>query len=104
MKRYRYTDVPSLLQEDRPEDEAQCYRCKLEGQMQFHHILNGSLKRASEEIGAWVWLCPACHDWVHSTGDGVWFQRIMKATCQERYEENHTREEWMALVHKNYLR
>ena len=73
--------------------------------MDFHHILNGSktLRKTSEDIGAWIWLCPKCHRWVHSTGDGVKYQILLKGLVQERYEQEHTRREWMSMVHKNYL-
>lgn len=105
--KYRYTDVPSLIQEDRDESEAICFICKRGGVMEFHHILNGAYKGVAEKIGAWVWLCPKCHRKVHnykrtdkrSLYDPQW----LKLLCQEVYELNHTRDEWMALVHKNYL-
>ena len=102
--KYRYTDIPSLIQSDREEWEAVCYRCKRGGRMDFHHILNGSkyLRRASEEIGAWVWLCPQCHRWLHSTGDGEKYQKQLKAFVQEMYELEHSRKEWMSITHKNY--
>lgn len=103
--KYRHTDVPSLIQNDHDEWDAVCFRCKKGGALDFHHILNGSKvsKKLSEEIGAWVWLCPKCHRWVHSTGDGAKYQRFMKSLVQERYEQEHSRREWMCLVHKNYM-
>lgn len=104
MKKYKHSDIPSLIQQDRDLWDARCFRCKRGGAMDFHHILNGSKysRQVSEEIGAWVWLCPSCHRWVHSTGDGMKYQRHLKALVQEVYEQDHTREEWMWLAHKNY--
>ena len=102
--KYRHTDTPSLLQKDRDELDAVCFRCKKHVAVDFHHILNGSkyMRQKSEEIGAWIWLCPACHRWVHGTSDGAKYQLRLKALCQELYEQNHTRREWMAIAHKNY--
>lgn len=106
--KYRYTNVPSLIQADRDEDEAICFICKRGGVMEFHHILNGSAKAVSEKIGAWVWLCPECHKRIHNYRYGkdkqIYDPLWLKSLCQEVYELNHTREEWMELVHKNYVR
>jgi len=101
--RYRHTNVPSLLQGDMPEDESTCYKCKLEVICDFHHICNGIPYRTeSEKVGAWVWLCPKCHHWAHSTGDGVRYLRQLKAEAQKAYEQNHSRKEWMDRFGKNY--
>ena len=98
--RYRYTNVPSLIQGDMVEDEAICFVCKRQIPVDFHHVLNGSEKKASEQIGAWVWLCRRCHESVHKNADK---KRWLKALCQEAYEKDHSRKEWMKLAHKNYL-
>lgn len=103
--KYRHTDTPSLLQRDRDEIDAICYRCKKKTAVDFHHILNGSkyMRQRAEEIGAWIWLCPACHRWVHGTGEGAKYQRLLKGLCQSLYEQEHSRREWMAIAHKNYV-
>ena len=102
--KYRYTDVPSLIQTDREEWEAICFICKKGGAMDFHHIMNGSkyTRQMSERIGAWIWLCPIHHRWIHGTKEGTIYQRRLKALVQERYEEDHSRREWMEMFHKNY--
>ena len=100
--RYRYTDVPSLLQGDMPEDEAECYRCHKYG-CEFHHIMNGtSSRKDAERTGAWVWLCPKCHHWAHDTGEGVRYLRELKEKAQSKFLETHSLAEWMAIFHKNY--
>lgn len=105
--KYRYTNVPSLIQEDREDGSERCFICKKYGTMEFHHILNGSLRSVSEKIGAWVWLCPECHrkihNYRHGKDDRIYDPMWLKGLCQEVYETSHTREEWMALVHKNYV-
>lgn len=99
---YRYTDVPSLIQGDLKPDEAVCYRCG-GYPVEFHHCLTGSRKKASERIGAWVWLCPKCHRWAHDSADGVRYLRGLKKECQEAFERSHSRREWMLLAHHNYM-
>lgn len=101
MKKYKYTDIPSLLQGDMTEDEATCYKCG-KAPCDFHHILPNAGKKASEELGAWCWLCRECHAWVHDTADGVAFQRELKAMCQTEYETTHSHNEWMVAAHRNY--
>lgn len=96
--RFRYTNVPSLLQGEMEPDEAVCYRCGC-FPVEFHHCLTGAKKSTAERIGAWVWLCPKCHSWAHSTADGVKYLRELKAECQSHYQGS----DWMALVHRNYL-
>lgn len=101
--RYRYTNVPSLLQGDMPDDyDKVCYRCRQYGIMDFHHILNGSRKKFSEEEGLWVWLCRPCHRHIHDTPQGIAQWEKWKADCQKKYEEIHSHEEWMKHAHKSY--
>lgn len=101
--RYRYTDVPSLLQGDMPDDGEQvCYLCRRYGLMDFHHILPNARKEDSEEIGAWVWLHRQCHQKIHSTPKGIRIWNDWKRECQVNFERTHSREEWMKHAHKNY--
>lgn len=100
---YRYTNVPSLLQGDVPEEEGFCYRCRRDGILDFHHILNGTRKEFSEEEGLWVWLCRPCHRWIHDTPQGHVRWDLWKRESQKRFEETHDREEWMKYAHKNYI-
>lgn len=101
--RYRYTDVPSLLQGDMPDDGEQvCYLCRRYGLMDFHHILPNARKEDSEEIGAWVWLHRQCHQKIHITPKGIRIWNDWKRECQVNFERTHSREEWMKHAHKNY--
>ena len=72
--------------------------------LQRHHIFPGVANRKiSEANGFFVDLCVDCHLGV----DGAQYNRevgdMLKRDCQMAYEETHTREEWMALIRKNYL-
>lgn len=100
--RYRYTNVPSLLQGDIPEEEARCYVCG-KSNCDFHHLLSKTEKRFAEHIGAWVWLCRSHHSCIHDTSAGQKMWKRWKAQAQAEYEKTHTREEWMKGAHRNYL-
>lgn len=92
--------MKSILQ-----SEKQCYLTGETGQLHKHHIFFGrGLRKISEENGFWVYLLPRLHN---MSNDGVHFNRELdlklKRACQKKYEEKHTREEFMALIGRNYL-
>jgi hypothetical protein len=112
-KRKKKKHPQSILQMD----GSYCYICALfDGdftpkQTQEHHIFPGtSLRAVSEENGFKVRLCR-----MHHEGDenGVRlavhhpeynnYSRLLQQACQTKYEQTHTREEWMELVGRNYL-
>ena len=100
--RYRYTNVPSMIQGDIPDGEEKCAVCGRSMACDFHHILNGSRKAFAEENGMWCWLCRRDHRWLHDTNQGHLLWDRWRSTCQEKYEQMHDREEWMRYAHKNY--
>lgn len=71
------------------------------------HIYFGNpLRRISEENGFWVYLA----GWLHNqSADGVHgkngheLDMMLKRHCQMKYEETHSREEFMRLIGRNYL-
>lgn len=92
--------MKSILQ-----SEKQCYLTGEAGPLHKHHIFFGNgLRKISEENGFWVYLLPRLHN---MSNDGVHFNRELdlklKRNCQKKYEETHTREEFMALIGRNYL-
>lgn len=90
--------MKSILQEDK-----KCFIC---GSLQVHehHIYFGANRKASENNGFKVYLCPAHHN---MSNCGVHFNRQLdlqlKQLCQRKFEETHSREEFMKLIGKNYL-
>lgn len=84
-----------------------CFFCGAYDWTETHHIFNGNPNRKiSDKHGFTVRLCARCHrvgkDSVHNarnTGKDL----FLKQECQKAYEENHTREEFIALIGKNYL-
>lgn len=102
----------SILQ-DRKEDY---FFRKMWGQevavhLQKHHIFGGPLRSISEANGFWVWLIDFNHTGANSNTPlgfkGVHHDRErdleLKRDCQAKYEETHSREEFMALIGRNYL-
>ena len=85
-------------------DEKRCYICGSPNNLQLHHVYFGTAnRRLSDEHGCFCWLC-----FNHHLGDeGVHFNHLLdlslKQECQEAFEREHTREEFMQIFGKNWL-
>lgn len=107
-KKKRQRHKPSILQ--RKEDRHRCYICMhlkddfSKKYVEEHHIFGGPLRSISEAEGFKVYLCPEHHrtgpDAVHKN---AMMSKALKAAAQYEYEKTHTRRDFMALIHKNYL-
>lgn len=94
---------PSIMQA-----EKRCYLTGYEGDgLDCHHIFFGSgNRRISDENGFWVWLRHDMHiqnsynQTPHNDKD---VDLMLKRECQKKFEETHSREEFMELVGRNYL-
>ena len=84
--------------------EKKCYVTGDTNGLHLHHIYGGSNRKVSDKNGFTVWLRG---DWHNLSDYGVHFNKELdlhlKQECQRKYEENHTREEFMRLIGKNYL-
>ena len=64
------------------------------------------LRQISEDNGFWVYLTGYLHNQsniaVHGK-DGHDLDLMLKQHCQMKYEETHSRKEFMQLIGKNYL-
>ena len=90
--------MKSILQ-----NEKQCFFTGRTDNLQKHHVMNGNgLRPKAEKYGLWVWLTATEHERIHSAA-GTADRIDLKRTAQAKFEETHTRAEWMALFHKNYL-
>ena len=69
-----------------------------------HHIYMSSNRAISDKHGFWVWLTGEYHN---QSNKGVHFNReldlMLKELCQRKYEESHTREEFLTLIGRSYL-
>lgn len=90
--------------------DGRCYLCmKLHGDdriktVQEHHAFGGPRRNASEAAGLKVYLCLEHHEYgpeaVHTNHD---MMLLIQRDCQQKYEETHSRQQFMQLMGKNYL-
>ena len=86
------------------QSEKKCFITGSTENLHRHHIYFGANRRISEENGFYVWLIPEYHN---MSDYGVHFDKAfdlrLKQECQRKYEETHSREEFIALIGRNYL-
>ena len=85
--------------------EKECYITGSTDNLHLHHIYFGyGLRKISDKHGFTVWLRA---DWHNMSDYGVHFNRELdlqlKQECQRKFEETHTRAEFMELIGQNYL-
>lgn len=94
--------MKSILQ-----DEKKCFVTGSERGLHKHHIFGGTMNRDnSEKYGLWVWLrwdrhvADSYHDTPHNCIQmDIWLKRI----AQQKFEENHSREEFMQIFGRSWL-
>lgn len=82
-----------------------CFICQRQTELEEHHIFFGSNRKLSEQYGLKVPLCYEHHrgtNGVHGK-NGKQLNEKLKRIAQTRFEENHTREEFIKIFGKNYL-
>ena len=77
-----------------------CYLCHRGGALQVHHCVHGTRRKAADEYGLTVHLCPICHTLLHDHGYNDLF---LEQTAQLAFEREYGREEWMKIFGKSYL-
>ena len=86
-----------------------CYLCEMEGDYsqkytELHHIFDGPNRKISEANGLTVRLCLKHHregkEAVHNNAEKM---RLLQRTAQTKFEESHSRQEFMRLIGRNYL-
>lgn len=87
--------------------EKYCYVTGRTEGLDKHHIYHGfGWRDISDRHGFWVYLWHPLHD---AECDGLHkhpnsgLDLKLKQDCQRRFEETHTREEFMAIIGRNYL-
>ena len=78
-----------------------CYICNRLTETARHEIYFGTANRKnSKKHGLWVNLCPDCHRRVHrDRNTDLWLKKL----GQRKYEQTHTRDEFVKLIGRNYL-
>lgn len=88
------------------QDEKFCYITGTTYNLHKHHIYAGGRRKISEENGFWVYLTGRLHnqsnEGVHGK-NGHKLDTKLKQICQRKYEETHSREDFIKLIGKNYL-
>lgn len=71
-----------------------------------HHIFRGVNRKISDRHGFFVWLREDWHNMadygVHGK-NGHELDLELKRLCQAQFEKTHSREEFIALIGRNYL-
>ena len=84
--------------------ERECYVCKTTLNLHEHHIFGGPNRKHSEAYGLKIHLCAIDHN---MSDRGIHFNKeldtAVKQMAQEKFEETHTREEFMAIFGKSWL-
>lgn len=84
----------------------ECWFCGKRTGLHYHHCFFGSNRKISGEYGFTVYLCAEHHN---LGGNGKCVHRCremdleLKIACQRKYEETHTREEFIKLIGKSYI-
>lgn len=83
-----------------------CKNCDSTYSIEEHHVFfNRGQRKISDKHGFIVDLCSICHrsqpQGVH--GGNRELDLKLKRICQEEYERNHTRAEFMRLIGRNYM-
>ena len=84
---------------------AVCHLCARMGRTEMtycheHHVYPGKNRKASDKAGFVIPLCPRHHAEIHKK------YKLMKDVQQEiqrKYEQTHSREEFMKIIGRNYL-
>lgn len=78
--------------------------CGAISNLHLHHIYGAANRKNSDRNGFVVYLCGAHHN---QSNVGVHFNRELdlelKRECQSKFEEAHSRDEFMRIIGKNYL-
>lgn len=94
--------APSIMQ-----TEKECYitGSDYEPNLIRHEIFWGNGRREiSKANGLWVWLLADWHtDTDYCVHNDDKLRKRLERECQTKYEETHSREEFMRLIRKNYL-
>ncbi len=85
--------------------EKACYLTDRTDNLHKHHIFFGHGNRSiSDKNGFWVWLTADRHNMtIDSVHHNKALDLMLKIECQKEYEKTHSREEFMALIGRNYL-
>ena len=84
-----------------------CYITGRTDNLHRHHVYFGTgFRKISDDNGFWCYLTGALHNQsnvgVHCI-DGAALNLALKQECQRKFEETHSRDEFIKLIGTNYL-
>lgn len=87
------------------QSEKECFVCGTEYNLHEHHIFEGTGRRKqSEKYGMKVWLCGRHHN---LSNEGVHFNKELdlqiKRIAQRKFEETHSREDFIKCFGRNFI-
>lgn len=86
------------------QNEKVCFLCGRQYGLELHHIFAGvANRRISTEHGLTCWLCHECHTGTNGAQYDRDKNQYLKQMAQAAFEQNHTHEEWMKLIRRNYI-
>ena len=87
------------------QNKKKCFICSKQYFLHEHHIFFGTGKRnISEKNGFKVWLCVDHHTGEHGVHSkrGHELDLFLKRECQRKFEETHSRNDFIKLIGRNY--
>lgn len=88
------------------QDEKKCFVTGSETCLHKHHIFGAYNRNNSEKYGLWVWLKWDRHinnSPYRTPHNDATVDLMLKKTAQRKFEETHTREEFISIFGRNYL-
>ena len=86
------------------QDEKECFICKTTYNLEEHHIFRTPYRNASERYGLKVWLCQPHHTGHQGVHNGnVLVDKYLQQLAQKKFEEEHSREEFIQKFGRSYL-
>ena len=86
------------------QDRKECFITKSTDNLHCHHVFSGAYRKNSEKFGLKVWLRA---DWHNASDFGVHFDKnldlFFRQLAQRKFEETHTRDEFIRYFTKSYL-
>lgn len=80
-----------------------CFICHGEQNLEVHHVFFGTANRKqSEKHGLTVPLCPDCHRGPKGVHNNNQLDLYIKRYSQLQFEKEHSFEEFMRVIGKNY--
>lgn len=86
-----------------PINDKECYVCHKNRNIQKHHIFFGANRKHSDKYDLTVYLCVDHHLGNEGVHNNKPLNDKLKRIGQEKFEEDHSRDEFIQIFGKNFL-